>query len=238
MWRHTESQMGETWTSQEGRSDLPLTSCSFIVWQEQCWDGVWGKGCECWGNVPGSERPCTQTISDRVVCWRTFHCSSQPALIIIKLSETGHWAGWSHAATPGTFYTICWIACFSSQADELFSLTVNIKVSSFSSMRAAVTYTYPMYCSYASWASREIVCEENYMEVKTFPLKVRLHPSSLPGTTISPNSFQKLIVPHVPGIKAVRWYLAECVSVDLISNIFTCHRYFGCSETQLTVQMK
>ncbi|XP_041336770.1 uncharacterized protein LOC121360760 [Pyrgilauda ruficollis] len=52
-----------------------------------------------------------------------------------------------------------------NEADELFSLTVNIKVSSFSSMRAAVTYTYPMYCSYASWASREIVCEENYMEV-------------------------------------------------------------------------
>ncbi|NXF08201.1 ZP2 protein, partial [Smithornis capensis] len=52
-----------------------------------------------------------------------------------------------------------------NEADELFSLTVNIKVSSFSSMRAAVTYTYPMYCSYPSWASREIVCEENYMEV-------------------------------------------------------------------------
>ncbi|XP_039423832.1 zona pellucida sperm-binding protein 2-like [Corvus cornix cornix] len=52
-----------------------------------------------------------------------------------------------------------------NEADELFSLTVNIKVSSFSSMRAAVTYTYPMYCSYTSWASREIVCEENYMEV-------------------------------------------------------------------------
>ncbi|XP_030346740.1 uncharacterized protein LOC115609991 isoform X2 [Strigops habroptila] len=52
-----------------------------------------------------------------------------------------------------------------NEADELFSLTVNIKVSSFPSMRAAVTYTYPMYCSYSSWASREIVCEENYMEV-------------------------------------------------------------------------
>ncbi|NXP53053.1 ZP2 protein, partial [Heliornis fulica] len=52
-----------------------------------------------------------------------------------------------------------------NEADELFSLTVNIKVSSYSSMRAAVTYTYPMYCSYSSWASREIVCEENYMEV-------------------------------------------------------------------------
>ncbi|XP_058275679.1 uncharacterized protein LOC120750054 [Hirundo rustica] len=52
-----------------------------------------------------------------------------------------------------------------NEADELFSLTVNIKVSSFSSMRAAVTYAYPMYCSHASWASREIVCEENYMEV-------------------------------------------------------------------------
>ncbi|NXG33724.1 ZP2 protein, partial [Dromaius novaehollandiae] len=52
-----------------------------------------------------------------------------------------------------------------NEADELFSLTVNIRVSSFPSMRAAVTYTYPMYCSYSSWAPREIVCEENYMEV-------------------------------------------------------------------------
>ncbi|NXF87273.1 ZP2 protein, partial [Eubucco bourcierii] len=52
-----------------------------------------------------------------------------------------------------------------NEGDELFSLTVNIKVSSFPNMRAAVTYTYPMYCSYSSWASREIVCEENYMEV-------------------------------------------------------------------------
>ncbi|NWU98187.1 ZP2 protein, partial [Upupa epops] len=52
-----------------------------------------------------------------------------------------------------------------NEADELFSLILNIKVSSFSNMRAAVTYTYPMYCSYSSWASREIVCEENYMEV-------------------------------------------------------------------------
>ncbi|XP_010218978.1 PREDICTED: zona pellucida sperm-binding protein 2-like [Tinamus guttatus] len=52
-----------------------------------------------------------------------------------------------------------------NEADELFSLTVNIRVSSFPSMRAAVTYIYPMYCSYSSWAPREIVCEENYMEV-------------------------------------------------------------------------
>nr|XP_009682063.1 PREDICTED: uncharacterized protein LOC104149873 isoform X1 [Struthio camelus australis] len=52
-----------------------------------------------------------------------------------------------------------------NEADELFSLTVNIRVSSFPSMRAATTYTHPMHCSYSSWAPREIVCEENYMEV-------------------------------------------------------------------------
>lgn len=84
MWRHTESQRGETWTSRYGRPDLPLTCCFFIVWQEQCWDGVWGKGCECWGNVSGSVRACIQSIADRVVCCRSCHCSSQPVLIIIK----------------------------------------------------------------------------------------------------------------------------------------------------------
>ncbi|XP_053877243.1 uncharacterized protein LOC128833413 isoform X1 [Malaclemys terrapin pileata] len=52
-----------------------------------------------------------------------------------------------------------------NKADELFSLTINIKVSSSPDMRQAATYTYPMHCTYTPWAPREIVCEENYMEV-------------------------------------------------------------------------
>lgn len=83
-----------------------------------------------------------------------------------------------------------------SQADELFSLTVNIKISSFASMRAAVIYTYPMFCSYSSWASREIVCEENYMEVKVFSLQAKRHPSSLPSTATSTNSHQMWVLLH------------------------------------------
>ncbi|POI32800.1 hypothetical protein CIB84_003448 [Bambusicola thoracicus] len=59
-----------------------------------------------------------------------------------------------------------------NEADELFSLTVNVKVSSFATMRAAVIYTYPMFCSYSSWASREIVCEENYMETQNVAYQV------------------------------------------------------------------
>ncbi|XP_032998807.1 uncharacterized protein LOC117043351 [Lacerta agilis] len=49
--------------------------------------------------------------------------------------------------------------------DEKFSLTLNIKVSLFQDLRAATTYQHPMHCSYSSWAPREIMCEENYMEV-------------------------------------------------------------------------
>lgn len=107
------------------------------------------------------------------------------------LSETEHWMDGPTQPLLGPSTPSAESPVFSCQADELFSLTVNIKVSSFSSMRAAVTYTYPMYCSYSSWASREIVCEENYMEVKVLPQKAKLHPSSLPGTT-STNSRQKL----------------------------------------------
>ncbi|KYO48909.1 hypothetical protein Y1Q_0020254 [Alligator mississippiensis] len=51
-----------------------------------------------------------------------------------------------------------------NEADQLFSLTVNIKVSSYPNLRRATTYMYPMYCTYSQWAPREIVCEENYME--------------------------------------------------------------------------
>ncbi|XP_058035002.1 uncharacterized protein LOC131196328 [Ahaetulla prasina] len=52
-----------------------------------------------------------------------------------------------------------------NEKDEKFSLTVNIKVSLFEDLRAATVYQHPMQCSYFSWAPREILCEENYMEV-------------------------------------------------------------------------
>ncbi|XP_072502340.1 uncharacterized protein [Notamacropus eugenii] len=47
--------------------------------------------------------------------------------------------------------------------DEWFSLGVHIKVSRFSD--PLVTYVHTMHCTYSLWAPREILCEENYMEV-------------------------------------------------------------------------
>uniref|UniRef100_A0A6J0SXW4 Uncharacterized protein isoform X1 n=1 Tax=Pogona vitticeps TaxID=103695 RepID=A0A6J0SXW4_9SAUR len=52
-----------------------------------------------------------------------------------------------------------------NERDEIFSLTINVKVSTFEDMRAPEVYSYPMRCAYYPWAPREIVCEENYMEV-------------------------------------------------------------------------
>ncbi|XP_039205208.1 uncharacterized protein LOC120310638 isoform X1 [Crotalus tigris] len=52
-----------------------------------------------------------------------------------------------------------------NEKDERFSLTVHIKVSLFEDLRTATVYQHPMHCSYFSWAPREILCEENYMEV-------------------------------------------------------------------------
>nr|XP_028577490.1 LOW QUALITY PROTEIN: uncharacterized protein LOC114593282 [Podarcis muralis] len=52
-----------------------------------------------------------------------------------------------------------------NEMDEKFSLTLNIRVSLFQDLRAATTYQHPMRCSYPTWAPREILCEENYMEV-------------------------------------------------------------------------
>ncbi|KAJ6653765.1 hypothetical protein lerEdw1_008737 [Lerista edwardsae] len=52
-----------------------------------------------------------------------------------------------------------------NERDERFTLTVSIRVSSFKDLRAATVYRYPMQCTYSPWAPREIVCEENYMEV-------------------------------------------------------------------------
>lgn len=70
MWSHKEekhephSRVGQT---------CPWPALPYGVNREQGWDGVWGKGCECCSNVPGSARPCTQTISDRVVCCGSCH---------------------------------------------------------------------------------------------------------------------------------------------------------------------
>ncbi|XP_007659686.2 uncharacterized protein LOC103167717 [Ornithorhynchus anatinus] len=52
-----------------------------------------------------------------------------------------------------------------NQGDTWFSLGVNVKVSSAVDERRMTTYSHMMYCTYASWAPREILCEENYMEV-------------------------------------------------------------------------
>ncbi|KAL7988075.1 hypothetical protein Chor_006994, partial [Crotalus horridus] len=52
-----------------------------------------------------------------------------------------------------------------NEKDERFSLTVHVKVSLFEDLRTATVYQHPMHCSYFSWAPREILCEENYMEV-------------------------------------------------------------------------
>ncbi|OXB84388.1 UNVERIFIED_CONTAM: hypothetical protein H355_010815 [Colinus virginianus] len=110
-----------------------------------------------------------------------------------------------------------------NEADELFSLTVNIKVSSFASMRAAVTYTYPMYCSYSSWASREIVCEENYMEVKVFHYRLS-HIQALCQAT-STNSHQTLVLCHT---LATHTAIQHRVQLQmLINNTFICLRWYN-----------
>ncbi|XP_053141246.1 uncharacterized protein LOC128340298 isoform X2 [Hemicordylus capensis] len=65
-----------------------------------------------------------------------------------------------------TIFRASLLACHViNEVDERFSLTVDIKVSLFPDLRAATAYRHTMYCSYSPWAPREIVCEENYMEV-------------------------------------------------------------------------
>ncbi|KAJ7341471.1 hypothetical protein JRQ81_005605 [Phrynocephalus forsythii] len=65
-----------------------------------------------------------------------------------------------------TIFRASLLACHvTNERDETFSLAVNIQVSAFEDMRAPAIYPHLMRCSYSPWAPREIVCEENYMEV-------------------------------------------------------------------------
>ncbi|KAJ7412719.1 hypothetical protein BTVI_45752 [Pitangus sulphuratus] len=112
-----------------------------------------------------------------------------------------------------------------NEADELFMLTVNIKVSSFSSMRAAVTYTYPMYCSYPSWASREIVCEENYMESEAHTGKIDSIASTLGTGDPAFSGVQAAWKREPVLLKPITWFFIPLVSVKTdvpaVSNDYT-----------------
>ncbi|XP_074982279.1 uncharacterized protein LOC142071373 [Caretta caretta] len=86
-----------------------------------------------------------------------------------------------------------------NKADELFSLTINVKVSSSPDMRQAATYTYPMYCTYSPWAPREIVCEENYMEVSV--------KSDVPAISDDDTAIWMSALPEVQKVEYQVWQL-------------------------------
>lgn len=50
---------------------------------------------------------------------------------------------------------------------DVFTVTVKIKASHTSDMKNATTYLRSASCPYGPWNPRELVCETNYMEVRT-----------------------------------------------------------------------
>ncbi|XP_067840455.1 uncharacterized protein [Heptranchias perlo] len=52
-----------------------------------------------------------------------------------------------------------------NEGDDLFRLTVQIWIAAIGHMERVSTYFHTMTCSYFPWQVREILCEQNYMEV-------------------------------------------------------------------------
>lgn len=76
----------------------------------------------------------------------------------------------------------CWCDCCTSlltlkmfclQNDEIFNIGLKLKVYS-QSQPDVVTHNVAQTCSYSQWASREILCDRNYMEVGGFTSVVLL----------------------------------------------------------------
>ncbi|XP_060108551.1 uncharacterized protein LOC132581358 [Heteronotia binoei] len=58
------------------------------------------------------------------------------------------------------------ISCYAQMVgDEQFSLTFHILAATSPEMHDTIALVVPVKCSYAPWQPREIICEENYMEV-------------------------------------------------------------------------
>ncbi|XP_051881383.1 zona pellucida protein AX 1 [Pristis pectinata] len=119
-----------------------------------------------------------------------------------------------------------------NEGDDLFRLNLQIRIAAIGHMEKASTYLHTMTCSYFPWLAREILCEQNYMEVSVQRI--------IPGIENDYNEDWMAVVPSAQEAENAIWqavfHLPEGTKTMTVNEILSTHYKIGTTVSRLLLR--